>query len=61
MAMATFYSRVHIDEPGVRDVNFATHYGYDDGAMSKRKEQAASDWKLTEADESSGCVVDGAV
>jgi hypothetical protein len=29
--------------------------------MSKREEQAASDWKLSEADKSSGCVVDGTV
>ena len=61
MAMATFYSGVHIDEPDGQDVNSATYYGYHDGAMPEREEQAASDWKLSEADESSSCVVDGTV
>ena len=38
MAMATFYSGAHIDEPYRHDVNFATYHSYDDGAMSKREE-----------------------
>lgn len=41
--------------------NTATHNHYYDGAMPKGEEQATSDWKLSEADESSGCVVDGTV
>ena len=59
--MATFYSGAHIDESYRHDVNFATYYSYDDRAVSEREEQAASDWKLSEADKSSGCVVDGTV
>ena len=42
------------------DVKLATHHDYNDGAMPEREEQAAGDWKLSEADESPGRVVDGA-
>ena len=42
-------------------MNFATYDGYDDCAMSEREEQTASDWELSEADESSSRVVDGTV
>jgi hypothetical protein len=45
----------------VIDASFATHYSYYNSAMSEREEQAACDWKLSEADESSGCVVDGTI
>jgi len=41
-------------------MKFITHYGYYDGTMPEREEQATGDWKLSEADESSSRVVDGA-
>lgn len=41
-------------------MNFAsTHYSYYDGAVPEGEEQAASDWKLSEADKPSSRVVDG--
>lgn len=51
-----------LDEWGwtVTDVKFTTHHDYYDGAMPEREEEAAGDWKLSEADESPGRVVDGA-
>lgn len=36
-----------------------SHYCYHNGAMAEREEQTAGDWKLSETDESSGCIVDG--
>ncbi len=41
-------------------MKFITYHGYYDGTMPEREEQATGDWKLTEADESSSRVVDGA-
>jgi len=46
----------HVTADGNGDV-----YDYHDGAMPEREEQAAGDGKLPEANESSGCVVDGTV
>lgn len=43
---------------GMTIIDVATYYGYYDGAVPEREEQAASDRKLSKADKTSSCVVD---
>lgn len=43
------------------NVNSVTHYDYYNGAVPEREEQAAGDWKLSEADKPPSRVVDSTV